>query len=152
MPSNTADLAAVQTCRLERVDPTAISIRHSGAGYNCHEGVSEWCTGKMSDNSVGGLYIIPLPHSRADNDLASITTMTTLLALHIESALDSTETYLIRSISRISISQTMLVLTQGREIPALKRALPIFEEILTKNNLYLVPPDSLGQSNCKSRR
>ena len=33
----------------------------------------------------------------------------------------------------------MLVLTQGKEIPALKRALPVFEEILAKKNLYLVP-------------
>lgn len=39
----------------------------------------------------------------------------------------------------------MLVLTQGKEIPALKRALPVFEEILAKNNLYLVPPHILGQ-------
>jgi hypothetical protein len=47
--------------------------------------------------------------------------------------------------ARISISQTMLVLTQGKEIPALKRALPIFEEILVKKNLYFVPPNILGQ-------
>jgi hypothetical protein len=47
--------------------------------------------------------------------------------------------------ARISISQTMLVLTQGKEIPALKRALPVFEEILVKKNLYLVPPNIVGQ-------
>ncbi|KAK4503089.1 hypothetical protein PRZ48_006516 [Zasmidium cellare] len=69
---------------------------------------------------------------------ASITTITALLALHIESALDPAETDLVRSMSRISISQTMLVLTQGKEIPVLTRALPIFEEILAKKNLYLV--------------
>lgn len=39
----------------------------------------------------------------------------------------------------------MLVLTQGQKIPALKRALPLFEEIVAKKNLYLVPPNSLGQ-------
>lgn len=68
-----------------------------------------------------------------------------LLALHIESALDTTETTLIRSMSQISISQMMLFLKQGREIPVLKRALPIFEKILTKNKLYLVPSNNLGQ-------
>jgi hypothetical protein len=47
--------------------------------------------------------------------------------------------------AQISISQTMLVLTQGKEIPALKRALPLFEDILAKKNLYLVPPSSVGQ-------
>lgn len=64
--------------------------------------------------------------------------MTALLALHIEAALDPAETDLVRSMSRISISQKMLVLTQGKDIPVLKRALPIFEEILTKKNLHLV--------------
>ena len=47
--------------------------------------------------------------------------------------------------AQISISQTMLVFTQGKEIPALKRALPLFEEILAKKNLYLIPPNSVGQ-------
>lgn len=64
--------------------------------------------------------------------------MTALLALHIEAALDPVETDLVRSMSRISISQTMLVLAQGKDIPILKRALPIFEEILTKKHLHLV--------------
>lgn len=32
----------------------------------------------------------------------------------------------------------MLVLAQGKDIPVLKRALPIFEDILTKRNLHLV--------------
>jgi len=71
--------------------------------------------------------------------------MTALLALHIESAIDPAETDLVRSMARISISQTMLILNQGKEIPVLKRALPIFEEILAKKNLYLVPPNNLGQ-------
>lgn len=71
--------------------------------------------------------------------------MTALLALHIESALDPAETDLIRSMAQISISQIMLLLTQEKEIPALKRALPLFEEILAKKNLYLVPPHSIGQ-------
>ena len=81
----------------------------------------------------------------ANDGLVSVTTITALLALHIESALDPAETELIRSMARISISQAMLVLTQGKEIPALKRALPVFEEILTKKNLYLVPSNILGQ-------
>ena len=41
----------------------------------------------------------------------------------------------------------MLTLAEGKELPALRRALPIFEEILSKNNLHLVPPSSFGQSN-----
>jgi hypothetical protein len=53
--------------------------------------------------------------------------------------------------ARISISQTMLVLTQGKEIPVLKRALLVFEEILTKKNLYLVPPSILGQVPAQSQ-
>ncbi|KAF2171706.1 hypothetical protein M409DRAFT_63319 [Zasmidium cellare ATCC 36951] len=73
-----------------------------------------------------------------DFPISFITTITALLALHIEFALDPAETDLVRSMSRISISQTMLVLTEGQEIPVLKRALPIFEEILTKKNLYVV--------------
>lgn len=64
--------------------------------------------------------------------------MTALLALHIESALDTAETDLVRSMSRLSISQTMLALAQGKDVPVLKRALPIFEDIMTKKNLHLV--------------
>jgi hypothetical protein len=86
-----------------------------------------------------------------NDDFVSVTTITALLALHIESALDPAETDLVRSMARISISQTMLVLTQGKEIPALKRALPVFEEILTKKNLYLVPPNILGQVPAQSQ-
>ncbi|KUJ21871.1 uncharacterized protein LY89DRAFT_637897 [Mollisia scopiformis] len=71
-----------------------------------------------------------------------VTTITALLAIHIESALDPAETDLVRSMARISISHTMLVLTQGKDIPVLKRALPIFEKILAKQNLYFVPPDN----------
>jgi len=80
-----------------------------------------------------------------NNRLISVTTMPALLALHIESALDPGETDLVRSMARISISQTMLVLTQGKEIPALKRALPVFEDIVAKKNVYWVPPTNLGQ-------
>ncbi|KIW35708.1 uncharacterized protein PV07_02392 [Cladophialophora immunda] len=85
-----------------------------------------------------------------DFPMSFVTTITALLALHIESALDPTETDLVRSMARISISQTMLVLTQGKEIPALKRALPVFEEILSKKNLYLVPSNDLGQVPAQS--
>lgn len=86
-----------------------------------------------------------------NNGLLSVTTITALLALHIESALDSAETDLVRSMARISISQTMLVLTQGKEIPVLKRALPVFEEILAKKNLYLVSHINLGQVSAHSQ-
>ncbi|KAK3048838.1 hypothetical protein LTR09_009733 [Extremus antarcticus] len=80
-----------------------------------------------------------------DFPISFVTTMPALLALHIESALDPGETDLVRSMARISISQTMLVLTQGKEIPALKRALPVFEDIVAKKNVYWVPPTNLGQ-------
>ncbi|RFU35528.1 hypothetical protein B7463_g802, partial [Scytalidium lignicola] len=86
-----------------------------------------------------------------DFPISFVTTITALLALHIESALDPAETDLVRSMARISISQTMLVLTQGKEIPALKRALPVFEEILAKTNLYLVPPNILIQVPTQSQ-
>ncbi|KAL6232810.1 hypothetical protein BDW75DRAFT_216838 [Aspergillus navahoensis] len=65
-----------------------------------------------------------------------ITTITALLALHIESALDSSESSLIRSMARISIQHTMLALEQIQDIPAIKRALPAFEMVLSKNKLY----------------
>ncbi|KAF4451650.1 hypothetical protein F53441_5329 [Fusarium austroafricanum] len=65
-----------------------------------------------------------------------ITTITALLALHVESALDSSESALIRSMARISIQHTMLALDQIRDIPAIKRALPAFESVLSKNKLY----------------
>lgn len=45
----------------------------------------------------------------------------------------------------------MLVLSQGKEIPVLKRALPVFEEILAKQNLYLVPPKVLSQVTAQSQ-
>jgi len=86
-----------------------------------------------------------------DFPMSFVTTISALLALHIESALDPAETDLVRSMARISISQTMLFLTQGKEIPVLKRALPIFEEILAKKNLYLVPPNILGQVPAQSQ-
>ncbi|KEF63210.1 uncharacterized protein A1O9_01187 [Exophiala aquamarina CBS 119918] len=89
--------------------------------------------------------------SRTNIGLVSVTTITALLALHIESALDPLETDLVRSMARISISQTMLLLTQGKEIPALKRALPVFEEILSKKNLYLVPSNILSQVPTQSQ-
>lgn len=70
--------------------------------------------------------------------ISFISTIIALLALHIETALDPTETDLVHSMARISISQTMLVLTEGKEIPALKRALPLFEDIISKKRLFLV--------------
>jgi hypothetical protein len=93
-----------------------------------------------------------MEHTNGTNSgLLSVTTITALLALHIESALDPAETDLVRSMARISISQTMLIITQGKEIPVLKRALPVFEEILVKKNLYWVPPNVLGQVSVQSQ-
>uniref|UniRef100_A0A8H7K7D3 Xylanolytic transcriptional activator regulatory domain-containing protein n=1 Tax=Bionectria ochroleuca TaxID=29856 RepID=A0A8H7K7D3_BIOOC len=77
--------------------------------------------------------------------MSFITTLAALLALHIESALDPTETDLIRSLARISISQIMIILNHGKEIPALKRALPVFEEVLARKNLSLISLSSLHQ-------
>lgn len=74
-----------------------------------------------------------------------MTTITALLALHIETALDPSETNLARSMAQLSIAQTMLVLDHGKEIPVFKRALPIFVDILSKNGLYLAPHSSFGQ-------
>lgn len=68
-----------------------------------------------------------------------MTAIPTLLALHIESALDTSETDLVRSMSRISIGQTVLVLNELKEIPVIRRAIPIFEMVLAKKNLYPGP-------------
>jgi hypothetical protein len=38
---DTALMATVPTCGLGRVGETAGSVRHSGVGYNCYEGISE---------------------------------------------------------------------------------------------------------------
>ena len=81
----------------------------------------EFPTFESSLNTLGDIY-------DTDEILVSITTMTALLALHIESALDPTQTDLVHSMNRISISQTMLLLGHGKDIPVLKRALPVFEE------------------------
>jgi len=89
--------------------------------------------------------------SETDDGLASVTTITALLALHIEFALDPVETDLVRSMARISIHQAMLALTQGKEIPVFKRALPVFEDILAKKDLYLVSASSLGQGPVQSQ-
>lgn len=62
--------------------------------------------------------------------------MPALLALHVESALDQSESDIVQSMSRISISQTMLALNQLREIPAIKKAIPLFEVVLARKSLY----------------
>ncbi|EKJ73845.1 hypothetical protein FPSE_05968 [Fusarium pseudograminearum CS3096] len=69
-----------------------------------------------------------------------ITTIAALLALHIESALDSSQSDIARSMARVSIQFTMLALNQIQDTPAIKRALPAFEMVLSKNKLY---PSSL---------
>ncbi|KAF5574293.1 cutinase transcription factor 1 beta [Fusarium pseudocircinatum] len=76
-----------------------------------------------------------------------ITTITALLALHIESALDATESSLIRSMARISVQHTMLALDQIRDTPAIKRALPAFEIVLSKNKLYPMSTSDTEQIN-----
>ncbi|KAM0342921.1 hypothetical protein ACHAPU_009125 [Fusarium lateritium] len=76
-----------------------------------------------------------------------ITTTTALLALHIESALDSSESSLIRSMARISIQHTMLALGEIQENPAVKRALPAFEMVLSKNKLHVSSLSDIGHSN-----
>jgi hypothetical protein len=133
---------------------------NTGARHDCHEGVDEWDPSELSHFFVGYRLFLPIfPSFRhallkitngTNNGFVSVTTITALLALHIESALDPAETDLIRSMARISISQTMLVLTQGKEIPVLKRALPVFEDTLTKKGLYSLPPNSLGQVSVQS--
>jgi hypothetical protein len=65
--------------------------------------------------------------------------MTALLALHIEYGIEPTEKDLFRSMSCIPISQIMLVFTQGKDIPVLERALLVFERVLTRKGLQLVP-------------
>ncbi|KAF5021534.1 hypothetical protein F66182_6416 [Fusarium sp. NRRL 66182] len=74
-----------------------------------------------------------------------ITTITALLALHMESALRSSESDLGRSMARISIQYIMLALDQIRDTPAIKRALPAFETVLSKNKLYSVRLNDAGQ-------
>ncbi|KAK0718430.1 hypothetical protein B0T26DRAFT_741413 [Lasiosphaeria miniovina] len=107
-----------------------------------NEGQAEWArqrlrsaifeldsiTGRMLAN--GTLHMFPT---------TCITIMPALLALQIEAALDPSETDVVRSMSRIAIGQTMLVLTQLREIPAIKRAIPVFEAVLGKMKLYSPP-------------
>ncbi|KAK0716845.1 hypothetical protein B0T26DRAFT_750994 [Lasiosphaeria miniovina] len=85
-------------------------------------------TGRMLAN--GTLHMFPT---------TCITIMPALLALQIEAALDPSETDVVRSMSRIAIGQTMLVLTQLREVPAIKRAIPVFEAVLSKMKLYSPP-------------
>ncbi|GKU16401.1 unnamed protein product [Fusarium langsethiae] len=69
-----------------------------------------------------------------------VTTIAALLALHIESSLDLSQSDIARSMARISIQFTMLALNQIQDTPAIKRALPAFEMVLSKNKLV---PSSL---------
>ncbi|RSL54089.1 hypothetical protein CEP54_010067 [Fusarium duplospermum] len=73
-----------------------------------------------------------------------VTTMPALLALHIETALDPSETDLVRSMAKLSINQTMLVIDQVKDVPAISRALPAFEMVLSKKNLYSTPTSHPG--------
>ncbi|KAK8141082.1 hypothetical protein G3M48_000878 [Beauveria asiatica] len=82
-------------------------------------------TARLLANGMMGELMIPM-----------MTTVPALLALHLEAALDPSESELVRSMSRISISQAMLALYQLREIPAVKKAIPLFELILSRKKLY----------------
>ncbi|KAF4992927.1 hypothetical protein FGRMN_6871 [Fusarium graminum] len=76
-----------------------------------------------------------------------ITTIAALLALHIESALDSSQSSLIRSMAQISIQHTMLALGEIDDNPAVKRALPAFEMVLSKNKLNVPSLRDIRLSN-----
>ncbi|KAI1325756.1 hypothetical protein F5Y16DRAFT_377058 [Xylariaceae sp. FL0255] len=120
----------------------------SSSQQSQHANWSEWANQRLA-SAILELDMIAmrvLANGTLQNFPVSFTTtMTALLALHIESALDLAQTDLVRSMARISISQIMLILTQGKEIPAIKRAIPIFEEILTRKNLDTVQPDNLNR-------
>jgi hypothetical protein len=60
--SDTALMAAVPTCGLGRVGETAGSVRHSGVGYNCYEGISEWYPSGISHVLVGAVHFRPFSH------------------------------------------------------------------------------------------
>ncbi|KAK2928006.1 hypothetical protein FoTM2_010867 [Fusarium oxysporum f. sp. vasinfectum] len=67
--------------------------------------------------------------------LAFCTCIPILVALHVEIALDPSESEVNQSISRISISRLMLILNQMKEIPSIAQVLPVFEHVLAKRNL-----------------
>ena len=48
--------------------------------------------------------------------------------------------------ARISIQYTMLALNQIQDTPAIKRALPAFEMVLSKNKLYPAPVGDNAQA------
>lgn len=73
-------------------------------------------------------------HSKIHDAFNNVPTMTTLLALHIEAAVDPAETILVCSIALISVSQIMLLLTQSKELPTLARARSVFDKLLAKKN------------------
>ncbi|KXH32951.1 hypothetical protein CSIM01_07578 [Colletotrichum simmondsii] len=57
------------------------------------------------------------------------------LALHIETALDATESNATKSMSLIYIRQGLLILEQLKDSPVMKRVLSIFEWALTRSDL-----------------
>ncbi|RMJ17995.1 hypothetical protein CDV36_002310 [Fusarium kuroshium] len=81
-----------------------------------------------------------------------VTTMPALLALHIETALDPSETDLVRSMAKLSINQTMLVIDQVKDFPAISRALPAFEMVLSKKNLYSTSTSHFGSVRSPSNQ
>ncbi|EGX94853.1 Fungal transcriptional regulatory protein [Cordyceps militaris CM01] len=72
------------------------------------------------------------------------------IPISLQAALDPSESELARSMARLSISQAMLALHQLREIPAIKKALPLFELILSRKKLHGnysgAPPEAAGDA------
>ncbi|KAH7127316.1 fungal-specific transcription factor domain-containing protein [Dactylonectria macrodidyma] len=78
--------------------------------------------------------------------VAFCTCIPILLALHVETVLDTTESEVNQSISRISISRVMLILKHMAEIPSIQQVLPIFEQVLAKYNLTSCPANAASSS------
>ncbi|KAM5347641.1 hypothetical protein ACJ41O_007465 [Fusarium nematophilum] len=78
--------------------------------------------------------------------VAFCTCIPILLALHVETVLDTTESEVNQSMSRISISRVMLILEHMKEIPSIAQVLPVFEHVLAKHNLVSPPADAAGSS------
>ncbi|KAI3546636.1 hypothetical protein CSPX01_04291 [Colletotrichum filicis] len=68
------------------------------------------------------------------------------LALHIETALDATESNATKSMSLIYVRQGLLILEQLQDSPVMKRVLSIFEWALTR--LDLIPEVSQDKQLC----
>ncbi|RSL82428.1 hypothetical protein CEP51_005176 [Fusarium floridanum] len=83
--------------------------------------------------------------------VAFCTCIPILLALHVETVLDTTESELNQSMSRISISRVLLILKHMKEIPSIAQVLPVFEQVLAKHSL-ISPSADAGDSNAVEAR